>query len=124
MLRFHKFTIGSAWTSDYGCSDNSEDFKYLIKYSPYHNIQYDTNYPAILVTTSDHDDRVVPLHSFKYTAQLQYVLSKNKNQENPCLIRIETKAGHGAGKPTSKVLDEYADIYSFIANALNLEYND
>lgn len=122
MLRFHKFTIGSAWTSDYGCSDNPEDFKYLIKYSPYHNIQKDTNYPAILVTTSDHDDRVVPLHSFKYAAQLQYIVSQNKDQQNPCLIRVERKAGHGQGKPTSKVLDEYADIYSFIANSLNLEY--
>jgi prolyl oligopeptidase len=122
MLRFHKFTIGSAWVSDYGCSEKKEDFEFLIKYSPLHNVKENTNYPAVLITTSDHDDRVVPLHSFKYAAEMQHVISKNQNQKNPILIRIETKAGHGAGKPTTKVLEEYADIYSFIAVSLGLTW--
>ncbi len=109
MLRFHKFTIGWAWTGDYGSSDNAEDFAYLIKYSPLHNIQEGVQYPATLVTTADHDDRVVPAHSYKFIAELQ---SKHKG-ENPVLIRIETMAGHGAGKPTSKQIEEAADVISF-----------
>jgi len=109
MLRFHKFTIGYAWVSDYGSSEESEEmFKYLYSYSPYHNIK-EQEYPATLVTTADHDDRVVPAHSFKYIAALQ---EKHKG-ENPVLIRIETRAGHGAGKPTSKIIEEQADIWSF-----------
>ena len=108
MLRFHKFTIGWAWVPEYGSSDNPEQFKYLYKYSPYHNLKK-VSYPATLITTADHDDRVVPAHSFKFAAKLQSVQRGPK----PTLIRIETKAGHGAGKPTSKILDEQADLLSF-----------
>ena len=110
MLRFHKFTIGSAWVYDYGSSDNEEEFKYLLAYSPIHNISDSADYPAVMVTTADHDDRVVPAHSFKYIA----VLQEKYKGTNPVLIRIESKAGHGAGKPTEKVIEEYADIYAFI----------
>ena len=118
MLRYHKFTIGRFWATDYGTSEESEDmFKYLFKYSPIHNINESINYPPILVTTADHDDRVVPAHSFKYIATLQ-----EKNQgNNPTLIRIETDAGHGAGKPTSKTIDEWTDIYSFAFYNLNIQ---
>ncbi len=109
MLRYHKFTIGWAWATDYGRSDDPEAFDYLIKYSPLHNIK-EESYPATLVTTADHDDRVVPAHSFKFISELQ-----DKHQgTNPVLIRVEKSAGHGAGKPTSKVIDEYADILSFM----------
>ena len=110
MLRYHMFTIGWAWATDYGTSDEAADFEYLIKYSPLHNIKAGTCYPATLVTTADHDDRVVPAHSFKFISELQ----ANQSCDNPTLIRIETKAGHGAGKPTTKVIEEYADIYSFM----------
>ena len=110
MLRYHLFTIGWAWASDYGRSDDAEAFKYLIDYSPLHNISPGVCYPATMVTTADHDDRVVPAHSFKFIAELQ----KNQGCNNPTLIRIGVKAGHGAGKPTSKIIEEYADIYSFI----------
>jgi len=110
MLRYHLFTIGWAWASDYGTSDKSEDFDYLIKYSPLHNVKAGTCYPATLVTTADHDDRVVPAHSFKFISELQ----DKQACANPVLIRIETKAGHGAGKPTSKIIEEYADMYSFL----------
>ena len=110
MLRYHKFTIGWAWASDYGTSDDSVQFNNLIKYSPLHNIKENVEYPAIMVTTADHDDRVVPAHSFKYIATLQEKYKGNK----PVLIRIETKAGHGGGMPTSKQIDEYTDIWSFI----------
>jgi prolyl oligopeptidase len=116
MLRFHKFTIGYAWVSDYGSSENEEEFKYIYKYSPIHNIKSGVEYPATLVTTADHDDRVVPAHSFKYIATLQ---EKHKGN-NPVLIRIETKAGHGAGKPTSKIIEEVADIYSFVFQNLGI----
>ena len=109
MLRFHKFTIGWAWTGDYGSSDNEDEFHYLYKYSPLHNISKDVEYPATLVTSADHDDRVVPAHSFKYIAELQ---SKYQG-ENPVMIRIGVKAGHGGGKPTSKIIEEYADLWSF-----------
>jgi prolyl oligopeptidase len=110
MLRFHKFTIGYYWAVEYGSSDDAEQFKYLYKYSPLHNIKSGLNYPATLVTTADHDDRVVPAHSFKYIATLQ----EHYKGENPVLIRIETKAGHGAGKPTSKVIEEVADLWGFV----------
>ena len=113
MLRYYKFTIGRAWASDYGLpTDSKEMFEYLYSYSPLHNIRCDSNrvYPATMVMTADHDDRVVPAHSFKYIATLQ---EKCKNNPNPLLIRIETKAGHGAGKPTEKILEEWADIYGF-----------
>ena len=120
MLRYQKFTIGWNWASDYGTSDDSKEmFAYLYAYSPLHNIRNDgTSYPAILVTTADHDDRVVPAHSFKYAATLQASQTGNA----PKLIRIETKAGHGAGKPVSKILDEYTDIYAFIMYNLGMKY--
>lgn len=110
MLRYHKFTVGWGWAVEYGSSDNKDQFDYLIKYSPLHNIKKGTCYPATLVTTADHDDRVVPAHSFKFAATLQEAQGCN----NPTLIRIDAKAGHGAGKPTSKMIDEAADIWSFV----------
>lgn len=116
MLRFHKFTIGWAWTGDYGSSDNEEEFNYILGYSPLHNIKKGTCYPPTLITTADHDDRVVPAHSFKFAATLQDAQSCN----NPTLIRIETKAGHGAGKPVSKMIDEAADTWSFIMYNLGM----
>jgi prolyl oligopeptidase len=109
MLRYHQFTIGYAWATDYGRSDNPEEFPCLLKYSPLHNIKK-TAYPATMVTTADHDDRVVPAHSFKFAAALQ----ENQQGSNPTLIRIETSAGHGAGKPTSKLIEESADLLSFM----------
>ena len=119
MLRYHKFTIGWNWAPDYGTSEDSKEmFEYLKGYSPLHNIRNDgTRYPAILVTTADHDDRVVPAHSFKYAATLQ---AANTGKE-PKLIRIDSKAGHGGGKPTAKVIDEYVDIYSFILYNLGMK---
>jgi prolyl oligopeptidase len=117
MLRYHKFTIGWAWASDYGTSDNPEEFKCLIKYSPLHNVK-ETEYPATLVTTGDHDDRVVPAHSFKFIATLQ----EKQKGPNPVLVRIDTNAGHGAGKPTSKQIEEYADIWSFVFFNLGMKY--
>lgn len=116
MLRYHKFTIGYYWASDYGRSDNKQQFECLLKYSPLHNIK-ETEYPATLITTADHDDRVVPAHSFKFAAELQ---SKQKGN-NPTLIRIDKKAGHGAGKPTSKQIEEWADIWSFVFYNLGME---
>jgi len=117
MLRYHKFTIGWAWASEYGSSDKPEQFKYLYKYSPLHNIKEGLNYPASLVTTADHDDRVFPAHSFKYISALQ---EKYKG-ENPVLIRIETKVGHGAGSATSKTIDLYTDIYSFMLYNMDIK---
>ncbi len=118
MLRYHKFTIGWHWAGDYGRSDESEEmFKYLLGYSPLHNIKAEVNYPAVLVTTADHDDRVVPAHSFKYIAELQ----SKYTGENPVMIRIETMAGHGAGKPTAKRIEEAADIWAFIFKHMNIE---
>jgi prolyl oligopeptidase len=110
MLRYHKFTIGWAWASEYGSSDNPEHFKFLYKYSPLHNIEEGVEYPATFVTTADHDDRVFPAHSFKYISALQ---EKYKGK-NPVLIRIETKLGHGGGSTTSKAINRYADMYSFM----------
>jgi prolyl oligopeptidase len=119
MLRFHKFTIGWAWAGDYGTSDDSEEmFKYLYGYSPYHTIKKDVEYPAILATTADHDDRVVPAHTFKYMARLQEYGAKNKL---PLLVRIDSKAGHGAGKPTAKVIDENTDVWSFVFYHLGMK---
>jgi prolyl oligopeptidase len=114
MLRFHKFTIGWAWESDYGSSDTRDGFGYLIKYSPLQNIKPGTCYPPTLVTTGDHDDRVVPGHSFKFAATLQAA----QGCGSPVLIRIETKAGHGSGKPISKVIEEQSDILAFMWNAV------
>lgn len=116
MLRFHKFTAGRYWTSDYGSPDNAEEFAAIYKYSPLHNLKKGTKYPAVLVTTADHDDRVVPAHSFKYAATLQ----EAQSGDAPVLIRIETKAGHGAGKPTAKVIEEQADIYGFLMKNLGM----
>lgn len=120
MLRYHEFTIGWNWASDYGTSaDSKEMFGYLYAYSPLHNIKNDgTPYPAILIKTADHDDRVVPAHSFKYAATLQASDTGNA----PKLIRIESNAGHGAGKPISKILDEYADMFAFIMYNLEMGY--
>jgi prolyl oligopeptidase len=109
MLRYHRFTIGRAWATDYGLSEEKVDFQYLMKYSPLHNLKK-TAYPATLVMTADHDDRVVPAHSFKYAAALQ----AHQQGNNPTLIRIETAAGHGAGKPTSKLIEEAADMLAFM----------
>ena len=117
MLRFHKFTIGWSWTSDYGSSDNKEEFDCIIKYSPLQNVK-EVEYPATLVTTGDHDDRVVPAHSFKFIATLQ----EKQKGNNPVLVRIDTNAGHGAGKPTSKQIDEFADIWSFVFFNLGMNY--
>jgi prolyl oligopeptidase len=119
MLRYHKFTIGWNWASDYGTSEDSKEmFEYLYAYSPLHNIRDDrTSYPAILITTADHDDRVVPAHSFKYAATLQAANTGGA----PKLIRIETNAGHGAGKPVSKVLDEYTDMFAFLMFNLGMK---
>jgi len=119
MLRFHKFTIGWAWAGDYGKSDDSEEmFKYLYSYSPYHTIKKGVEYPAVLATTADHDDRVVPAHTFKYMARLQEYGAGNKL---PLLVRIDSKAGHGAGKPTAKVIEEYTDVWSFVFYHLGMK---
>jgi len=118
MLRYHKFTVGWGWAVEYGSSDFEDQFNYLIKYSPLHNVKSGVCYPATMITTADHDDRVVPAHSFKFAAELQ----KHQSCENPTLIRIDEKAGHGAGKPTSKVIEEAADIWSFIFHTMNYDY--
>ncbi|MEH1809759.1 prolyl oligopeptidase family serine peptidase [Nostoc sp.] len=117
MLRFHKFTIGWAWTSEYGSADNPEEFPALYAYSPLHNIKPNTAYSATLITTADHDDRVVPAHSFKFAAALQEAHAGDA----PTLIRIETKAGHGAGKPTAKIIEEAADKWAFLVRTLDVE---
>lgn len=118
MLRYHLFTIGWAWATEYGRSDNEADFKNLYGYSPLHNLKNGASYPATLITTADHDDRVVPAHSFKFAATLQ----EYNAGPNPVLIRIETKAGHGAGKPTSKQIEEATDIWSFVMYNLGMEF--
>ncbi len=117
MLRFHKFTAGRFWTDDYGSADNPDEFKALYAYSPYHNLKKGVDYPATLVTTSDHDDRVVPGHSFKFAAALQEAHTGN----DPVLIRIETRAGHGAGKPIAKTIEEIADMWSFLVANLGMK---
>ena len=120
MLRYHKFTIGWAWATEYGRSDKKEDFENLYKYSPLQNLKPGVAYPATLVSTADHDDRVVPAHSFKFAATLQ----ADNDGTNPTLIRIETKAGHGAGKPTSKQIEEAADTWSFIMYNLGMNFKE
>jgi prolyl oligopeptidase len=120
MLRYHKFTIGWAWATDYGTSETREDFDYLFKYSPLHNLKEGVQYPATLAFTGDHDDRVVPAHTFKFMATLQ---AKQKGN-NPVLVRIETKAGHGAGKPTSKLIDETTDLWSFVFYNLGMKFKE
>lgn len=116
MLRFNKFTIGWAWEADYGSPQDPGEFKTLYAYSPYHNLRPGTHYPAIMATTADHDDRVVPAHSYKFISAAQAA----QGGDRPVLIRIETKAGHGAGKPMAKVIEEYADIFSFLVRELNM----
>jgi len=117
MLRFHKFTAGRFWVDDYGSSEASaEEYNALFAYSPYHNLVDGVEYPPTMVTTADTDDRVVPGHSFKFAARLQAAQAG----PNPVLIRIETKAGHGAGKPTAKIIEEYADQWAFLAKHLGL----
>ena len=118
MLRFHKFTVGWGWVVEYGSSENEEQFGYIYRYSPLHNIREGVAYPATLVTTADHDDRVVPAHSFKFAAHLQYCQAGDA----PVLIRIESNAGHGAGKPTSKRLDETSDVYAFFFQNIGVPY--
>ena len=117
MLRFQHFTIGWAWTSDYGSSDDAADVATLLAYSPYHNLQVGEHYPATLITTGDHDDRVFPAHSFKFAAALQHA----QGGIAPILLRIETKTGHGAGKPTAKLIDEVADRYAFLVKVLAID---
>ena len=117
MLRFDRFTAGRYWTDDYGYPSKEADFRNLLRYSPYHNIKGGQAYPAILVTTADTDDRVVPGHSFKYTAELQH----EDIGSRPHLIRIETRAGHGSGKPTDKIIAEAADKYAFAAKWTGLD---
>jgi prolyl oligopeptidase len=116
MLRFQKFTIGWAWASDFGSSDDAEQFEWLISYSPLHNVKTGVRYPPTLITTADHDDRVFPGHSFKFAARLQ----EAQSGDAPILIRIESKAGHGAGKPTAKVIAEVADRYAFLVRVLDI----
>jgi prolyl oligopeptidase len=119
MLKYHKFTVGWGWTPEYGSSEDSKEmFEYLYGYSPYHNIKDKTKYPATMITTADHDDRVVPAHSFKFAARMQ----EAQKGKNPILIRIETRAGHGAGKPTSKIIEEQADKWAFMF--YNMKYTD
>ena len=117
MLRFQKFTIGWGWVPDYGTSDDPVDFPVLHAYSPLHNLKPGTSYPATLITTGDHDDRVVPAHSFKFAAALQAAQAGDA----PTLIRIETRAGHGAGKPTAKVIEEATDRWAFLVKVLGID---
>ena len=117
MLRYNQFTIGWSWTSDYGNSQESKEmFEYLKGYSPLHNVKPGVNYPATLVMTGDHDDRVVPAHSFKFAATLQ----ADNAGKTPALIRIDSKAGHGAGKPIGKVIDAQTDMWSFVMYNLGM----
>ena len=116
MLRFHRFTIGWAWVPEYGSSDDPKQFRTLYAYSPLHNIKPGTAYPATLITTADHDDRVVPAHSFKFAATLQQAQAGPA----PVLIRIETRAGHGAGTPVSKRIAQAADMLAFLVGAFDM----
>ncbi|MBC8070489.1 MAG: S9 family peptidase, partial [Deltaproteobacteria bacterium] len=117
MLRFEKFTIGWAWASDYGSVANPDEFAALLAYSPYHNVKAGAAYPPTMIYTADHDDRVVPAHSYKFAAALQHAHKGNA----PVLIRIDTKSGHGAGKPTSKQIDEWADLWGFLVHELRVD---
>ncbi len=118
MLRFRDFTIGRAWESDYGSVENADEFNALHAYSPLHNVKQRVDYPATMIITGDHDDRVFPAHSFKFAATMQAADPHGK----PILIRIETRAGHGQGKPTTMQIDEVADVYAFILNAFGLAH--
>ncbi|GAA6012027.1 hypothetical protein JCM10207_005101, partial [Rhodosporidiobolus poonsookiae] len=121
MLRFQRYTIGRAWTADYGSSEDPEGFDYLYAYSPLHNVDPSkAPYPPTMLLTADHDDRVVPLHSFKHAAELQHQLPRNPN---PLLLRVDTKSGHGAGKSTEKKIEEAVDKYGFVAQSMGLEWH-
>lgn len=128
MLRFHKFTVGALWRGEYGfVEDDASDFAAVMAYSPLHNVTCPASpadaLPPTLITTADHDDRVSPLHSYKMAATLQAVAGPSVHQAGrPLLVRVETQAGHGAGKPTSKVLDEYADVWAFLGHALGATF--
>ncbi|XP_035990986.1 prolyl endopeptidase-like [Fundulus heteroclitus] len=128
MLRFHKFTIGHAWTTDYGCSDDPAQFHWLIKYSPLHNLPEPPYrgppYPAVLLLTADHDDRVVPLHTLKFCAALQHGVGSSPQQRQPLMVRVDTRSGHGAGKPTAKAILEDTHVFAFIAQTLGLSWAD
>ncbi|HTN76882.1 MAG TPA: prolyl oligopeptidase family serine peptidase, partial [Pirellulaceae bacterium] len=117
MLRYHEFTIGRAWKVEYGASDDAEQFRTLLAYSPLHTIQSGVKYPPTLISTADHDDRVVPAHSYKFAAELQ----RAQGGDAPVLIRIDTSAGHGAGKPTQKMIDETADTFAFLVKVLQMK---
>jgi prolyl oligopeptidase len=117
MLRFTRFTIGWAWVSDYGSPDDPDAFKILLAYSPYHNLKAGTAYPPTMIITADHDDRVFPAHSFKFGAQMQWAQAGG----NPVLMRIESKAGHGAGKPVTKIIDDFSDQWAFLVKHLGME---
>ncbi len=117
MLKFHRFTIGWAWKGDYGSSDNKEEFEYLLRYSPVHNVK-SAQYPATLVLTGDHDDRVVPAHSFKFIAELQ----SNQKGDAPVMVRIDTGGGHGSGKPLAMQIDEYTDMWTFVFYNLGIDF--
>ncbi|CAK8682224.1 unnamed protein product [Clavelina lepadiformis] len=119
MLKFQKYTIGHAWTTDFGSSDNEEQFQWLIK-AP----KSPSQYPSLLLLTGDHDDRVVPHHSLKYIATVQDKVGASPNQRNPLLIRVDTKSGHGGGKPTSKIIEETSDIYGFIGRNVDADWLD
>lgn len=125
MLRFHKFTIGRAWVSDYGDIEEKEHFENLFKYSPLHNVHTPKSekeqYPATLVLTADHDDRVSPLHSLKFVAALHHAIKDSEYQKNPLLLRVYSKAGHGMGKPTAKKIEEATDILTFMYKTLKLK---
>ncbi|KAK5607444.1 hypothetical protein CRENBAI_021192 [Crenichthys baileyi] len=128
MLKFHKFTIGHAWTTDYGCSDDPEQFQWLIKYSPLQNLPEPPysgpSYPAVLLLTADHDDRVVPLHTLKFCATLQHGVGSSPQQRQPLMVRVDTRSGHGAGKPTAKAILEDTHIFAFIAETLGISWKD
>lgn len=116
MLRFRDFTVGKGWESDYGSVDHPDEFRAILAYSPLQNVKPGVNYPPTLITTGDHDDRVFPAHSFKFAAAMQHA----DPHGHPILLRIETRAGHGQGKPTAKLIAETADIYAFVLNAMGL----
>ncbi|KAG1935247.1 prolyl endopeptidase-like [Pimephales promelas] len=128
MLKFHRFTIGHAWTTDYGCADDPEQFQWLIKYSPLHNLPEAPGagppYPAMLLLTADHDDRVVPLHTLKYAAALQHGVGRSPAQTRPLMVRVDTRSGHGSGKPTAKAILEDTHVFSFIAHTLGLSWRE
>uniref|UniRef100_A0A0A9HN74 Peptidase S9 prolyl oligopeptidase catalytic domain-containing protein n=1 Tax=Arundo donax TaxID=35708 RepID=A0A0A9HN74_ARUDO len=135
MLRFHKFTIGRAWTCDFGCSEKEKEFHWLIKYSPLHNVRRPwekaggagRQYPPTMLLTADHDDRVLPSHTLKFLATMQHVLragAEGSPQTNPIIARIERKSGHGCGRSTQKIIDEAADRYAFAAKMMGVSWMD